>query len=67
MATKQTSSDAYTAKHAEAVELVQLLAKSLQDMPAPDSGEINWNHVGSITEAVAALKEAAHYAGSLAK
>ena len=42
---------AYAAQHAAALASLQALQTIIEDMPAPDAEtQINWNHVGSLTE-----------------
>jgi hypothetical protein len=48
-AKRQKVEDAYTAKHAEAIELLGSLQRIVEDMPAPGGEtQINWGDVGSL-------------------
>lgn len=57
----QKAEDAYTAKHAEAIELLGSLLRIVEDMPAPGGDtRTNWGDVGSLAylcEQLGYLKE----------
>lgn len=48
---KRTALDAYMAAHADALDLIERIHAAIEnhdDAPAPE--QINWGHVGDITE-----------------
>jgi hypothetical protein len=53
-----TLQDAYAAKAAQALGLIEQLREKIEDLPAPDSRGINWGHVGDLCRMVDVLREA---------
>ena len=53
--------NAYAQKHAQALELIESIKESLQDMPAPDD-TTNWAHVGDMGRVVDNLIQASESA-----
>lgn len=47
----------YTLAHARVMDLLETIAETVQDWPAPDAARINWGHVGSMRKAQADLTE----------
>jgi len=52
-----TAADTYAARHAEALALIDSLRDMIEDMPEPESDDINWGHAGSMGHINEQLRE----------
>ena len=55
--TQASATDEYSARHAEALALIDSLRDLIEDMPEPESDGINWGHVGSMGHINEQLRE----------
>lgn len=56
---RETATEAYNRKQAEALRRIALITAKLQATP----DRIDWGHVGSLDEVLIQLQRAGHYAG----
>jgi len=63
MSTNDTALTAYIARIAEIETLVDALAEFVDDHGGVDPDDINWSHVGTVTEARNRLAEVAGFLG----
>jgi hypothetical protein len=58
-----TAEYAYTVAHAAALRSLDFIRELLCDLPAPGNDEhpINWNHVGTVCEALTRLESAREF------
>jgi len=55
--TKKDLNESMTNGHFRAVALLNQIKESLFDMPAPDSDDLDWGHVGSLHHVICELQD----------